>query len=114
MEHKQENKMGLLKLIIVSSIMGSLFSCAPSSQQIKDAIAKDPSIVFVAIEKDPEKKQALMNFVIVGGGPTGVETAGALSELKNHVLIYDYPELDIDKMQIYLIEGSERILSPFF
>jgi NADH dehydrogenase len=65
------------------------------------------------IEKDLEKKQALMNFVIVGGGPTGVETAGALSELKNHVLIYDYPELDIHKMQIYLIEGSPRILSPF-
>ncbi|MBC7653159.1 MAG: NAD(P)/FAD-dependent oxidoreductase [Oligoflexus sp.] len=65
------------------------------------------------VEKDPEKKQALMNFVIVGGGPTGVETAGALSELKNHVLIYDYPELDIQKMNIYLIEGGERILSPF-
>lgn len=65
------------------------------------------------MEKDPQKKEALMTFVAVGGGPTGVETAGALAELKNHVLINDYPELDINKMKIYLIEGDDRILSPF-
>lgn len=65
------------------------------------------------IEKNPEKKEALMTFVVVGGGPTGVETAGALAELKNHVLVNDYPELDIHKMKIYLIEGSERVLEPF-
>lgn len=65
------------------------------------------------IEKNPEKKEALMTFVVVGGGPTGVETAGALAELKNHVLINDYPELDIHKMKIYLIEGSERVLESF-
>ncbi|MBK0382941.1 NAD(P)/FAD-dependent oxidoreductase [Pedobacter sp. SD-b] len=65
------------------------------------------------IEKDPKRKEALMNFVVVGGGPTGVETSGALAELKNHVLINDYPELDIKNMKIYLIEGSDRVLSPF-
>ena len=65
------------------------------------------------MEKDPIKKEALMTFVAVGGGPTGVETAGALAELKNHVLVNDYPELDINKMKIYLIESDERILSPF-
>ena len=65
------------------------------------------------MEKDPQKKEALMTFVAVGGGPTGVETAGALAELKNHVLVNDYPELDINKMKIYLIEGDDRILSPF-
>jgi NADH dehydrogenase len=65
------------------------------------------------IEKDPTKKDALMSFVVVGGGPTGVETAGALAELKNHVLANDYPELNIEKMKIYLIEGSERVLEPF-
>ncbi len=64
-------------------------------------------------EKNPEKKEALMNFVVVGAGPTGVETAGALSELKNHVLPNDYPELDISKMNIYLIEGDTRVLAPF-
>ena len=65
------------------------------------------------MEKDPIKKEALMTFVAVGGGPTGVETAGALAELKNHVLVNDYPELDINKMKIYLIESDDRILSPF-
>ncbi len=64
-------------------------------------------------ETNPDKKAALMNFVVVGAGPTGVETAGALSELKNHVLPNDYPELDISKMNIYLIEGDTRVLAPF-
>lgn len=51
-----------------------------------------------------------MNFVIVGGGPTGVEVAGALAELKHHVLPKDYPELDIEKVKIFLVEGRERVL----
>ncbi|MCO4291440.1 NAD(P)/FAD-dependent oxidoreductase [Solitalea sp. MAHUQ-68] len=56
------------------------------------------------------EQEAYMNFVVVGGGPTGVETAGALAELKNHVLPHDYPELDIRRMQINLIEGGDRLL----
>lgn len=65
------------------------------------------------IEEDPIRRDALLNFVVVGGGPTGVETAGALAELKNHVLPADYPELDIQRMRIFLIENSERVLTPF-
>jgi NADH dehydrogenase len=65
------------------------------------------------IEKDLEKKKALMTFVVVGGGPTGVETAGALAELKIHVLPHDYPELDINNVKIFLIEGGDRVLEPF-
>lgn len=57
------------------------------------------------------EQEALMNFVIVGGGPTGVETAGALAELKMHVLPSDYPDLDLRRMQINLVESSERVLS---
>ena len=64
------------------------------------------------IETDPEKKEALLNFAVVGGGPTGVELSGALSELKKHVLRKDYPELDISKINIYLIEGSPEVLGP--
>ncbi|MDZ4845161.1 MAG: NAD(P)/FAD-dependent oxidoreductase [Chitinophagales bacterium] len=59
---------------------------------------------------DPKEKQKLLNIVIVGGGPTGVEVAGALSELRKHVLPKDYPELDFKLMQIYLIEGTDRLL----
>lgn len=59
---------------------------------------------------DMRERMALMNFVIVGGGPTGVEVAGALGELKLHVLPRDFPELDLRSMEIHLIEGSNRLL----
>ena len=61
---------------------------------------------------DPGIQQSLMNFVIVGGGPTGVELAGALAEMKRHVLPADYPGVDISKMNIYLVEGMDRVLPP--
>lgn len=62
------------------------------------------------IVPDLQLKAELLNFVVVGGGPTGVETAGALAELKRHVLKNDYPELNIDDVNIYLIEGSPELL----
>jgi len=52
-----------------------------------------------------------MNFVIVGGGPTGVELAGALGELKKQVLPEDFPDLDIRKMNIHIIEAAPRVLA---
>jgi NADH dehydrogenase len=52
-----------------------------------------------------------MNFVIVGAGPTGVELAGALAEIKKGILPKDYPDLDIRKMQINLIQGADRVLN---
>ena len=58
-----------------------------------------------------EEQEALMSFVIVGGGATGVELAGALAELKNQILPKDYPDLDIRKMQIHLIEAADRLLA---
>jgi len=63
------------------------------------------------LESDPAVRQALITFVIVGGGPTGVELAGALSELQRHILPKDYPELDLTKMQVYIVEGSAQLLN---
>ncbi|MGI4751324.1 MAG: NAD(P)/FAD-dependent oxidoreductase [Janthinobacterium lividum] len=63
------------------------------------------------LEKDPEKKQALLNFVIVGGGPTGVELSGAIAEFKNHVLHKDYPERKDENMKVYLVEGKTELLA---
>jgi NADH dehydrogenase len=60
----------------------------------------------------PEDLQALMNFVIVGGGPTGVELAGALAEMKKNILPKDYPDKDFRKLTVYLIEGSSNVLKP--
>src|SRR5687767_4884051 len=59
---------------------------------------------------DEKELQKLMNIVVAGGGPTGVELAGALAEMKKYVLPKDYPELDFSKMNIYLLEGTDRTL----
>jgi NADH dehydrogenase len=55
--------------------------------------------------------ERILNFVVVGGGPTGVETAGALAEIKNNVLPSDYRELDAGKMHVHLIEAAPRLLA---
>lgn len=62
------------------------------------------------LTSDLDERNALMNFVVVGAGPTGVETAGALAELKHHILPTDFPELDLRRMQIHLIEAGDRVL----
>ncbi len=59
---------------------------------------------------DQATLERLMNIVIVGGGPTGVELGGAISEIKRFELPKDYPELDVSKMKIYLLEGTSKIL----
>ena len=63
------------------------------------------------IESDPAKKRALMTFVIVGGGPTGVEFAGALIELVHFVLAKDYPELSTHTARVVLIEATDALLA---
>ena len=63
------------------------------------------------LTKNQADKEALINFVLVGGGPTGVELAGALAEMKKAILQKDYPDLDIQKMQINLIQSGDRILN---
>ncbi|MEM9389216.1 MAG: NAD(P)/FAD-dependent oxidoreductase [Bacteroidota bacterium] len=62
------------------------------------------------ITGDLMEKKSRMNIVVVGGGPTGVEVAGALGELKRSILPKDYPELDFSKMSIILLEASPRLL----
>lgn len=57
------------------------------------------------------EKKALLNIVVVGGGPTGVEIAGAIAEMKKFVLPKDYPDLNMDLMQVSLIEGSHALLA---
>lgn len=61
--------------------------------------------------KTDDELQHLMNIVVVGGGPTGVEVAGALSEMKKYVLPKEYPELDFSRMNIYLLEGAGKTLA---
>jgi NADH dehydrogenase len=64
-----------------------------------------------AVVTKPENLQQLLNFVIVGGGPTGVELAGALAEMKKNILPKDYPDKDFSKLTVYLLEGSPNTLN---
>lgn len=68
------------------------------------------SLELASVTTDLAQRKAMMSIALVGGGPTGVETAGALAELKRHVLPKDYPNLDLQDMKIYLIEGLPRLL----
>jgi len=69
---------------------------------------------FEHVEKNPEQvDDGALNFVIVGGGPTGVETAGALVELFDKVLRKDFPELDIDAARVLLVEMNDHLLDPY-
>lgn len=63
------------------------------------------------VTDDPAEQQELLNIVVVGGGPTGTEVSGALSEMKRYVLPSDYPELDFSQMRIHLVEASPKLLN---
>jgi NADH dehydrogenase len=64
-------------------------------------------------EEDPHERARLLNFVIVGGGPTGVEMAGAIAELANRALAADFRAIDPRSARIILVEASPRLLTPF-
>lgn len=63
------------------------------------------------ISESTEEQKQRLNFIIVGGGPTGVELAGALAEIRKNVLPHDYRELKGENMEVHLIEGSNRLLA---
>src|SRR6059036_1842147 len=63
------------------------------------------------LESDADRRRALLTFVVVGGGPTGVEMAGALSELIRLVLVKDYPRLNIKDVRVLLLEATDRLLA---
>ena len=64
-------------------------------------------------EVDPEVRKALLTFVVVGGGPTGVETAGALAELITHVLAKDYPHMDLSEVRVLLLEAIDTVMPAY-
>lgn len=63
-----------------------------------------------AISTDPERRKELLSFLVVGGGPSGVEMAGALGEMKKYILPKEYPELSPDDVRITLVEGTGKLL----
>jgi len=64
-------------------------------------------------EVDPAKRRAMLTFVVVGGGPTGVETAGALAELIRLVMAKDYPHMDLQEVRVLLLEAADRLMGTY-
>ena len=64
-------------------------------------------------EADAEKRRALLTFVVVGGGPTGVETAGALAELIRLVMTKDYPQMDLQEVRVLLLEAADHLMGTY-
>jgi len=90
---------------------------APGLKTVEDAIEMRRRIfmAFEAAEKetDPEKRRAWLTFVIVGGGPTGVELAGAIAEIAYQTVKEDFRNINTSEARILLLEGMDRVLPPF-
>ena len=90
---------------------------APGLKSLEDAleIRRRTLMAFEFADRteDPAARAAAMNFVIIGGGPTGVEMAGAIAEIARETLAKDYRHIDPSKSRVILIEGEKRVLSGF-
>lgn len=93
-EHIKENSMAMKTI--------------PQSLNIRSLVLEN--FESALLTNDISEQKALMNFVVVGAGPTGVELAGALAEMRKHVLPKDYPDLDFRKMEINVIQGADKVL----
>jgi NADH dehydrogenase len=90
---------------------------APGLKTVEDALEMRRRI-FIAFESaeketDPEQRQAWLTFVIVGGGPTGVELAGAIAELAFNTLKNDFHKINTTEAKVILLEGLDRVLPPY-
>jgi NADH dehydrogenase len=96
---------------------GEWEASAPGLKTIEDAteIRRRILLAFEAAERDsdPERRRAWMTFVVVGGGPTGVELAGALGELAHHTLRGNFQAIDPADARILLVEGVDRVLPTY-
>jgi NADH:ubiquinone reductase (H+-translocating) len=90
---------------------------APGLKTVEDALEMRRRIFnafeLAENETDPDRRQALMTFVVVGGGPTGVELAGAIAELAKQTLKQDFRNIDTTQAKVLLIEGLDRVLPPY-
>jgi NADH dehydrogenase len=110
-------------LVIASGAENSYFGhddwsvVAPGLKDLDDAIEirRRVLLAFEAAERetDPALQRRHLTFVVIGGGPTGVELAGAIAELATFVLAKDFRSIDSDATRVILVEGSDRILSSF-
>ena len=110
-------------LIVAAGAGGSYFGhdefsrWAPSMKTINDALELRGRILgafeMAELEQDPEKRREWLTFVVVGGGPTGVEIAGQIAELSRRVLKQDFREIDSTSARVLLFDGGDAVLSSF-
>jgi NADH dehydrogenase len=90
---------------------------APGLKSLEDAIEIRRRILmafeFAEKTQDPEARTAAMNFVIIGGGPTGVEMAGAIAEIARETLAKDFRHIDPSTARVILVEGGKRVLAAY-
>ncbi|HEY7212035.1 MAG TPA: NAD(P)/FAD-dependent oxidoreductase [Bryobacteraceae bacterium] len=116
-------EIGYDSLIVASGSQSSYFghnefaTWAPELKTLEDATAIRHKILvaFEAAERiaDPEERRAWLTFVIVGGGPTGVELAGALGEIANYTLKHDFRSIRPEESRILIVDGGERVLANY-
>lgn len=121
--HLADGELSFDYLVVATGVTHSWFGNeewarhAPGLKTIEDAleIRKRIFLAYEAAERepDPETRREWMTFVVVGGGPTGVELAGALGEISRFALSNDFRRIDPAQAKILLLEGGERILSQF-
>jgi NADH dehydrogenase len=83
----------------------------PEALNLRYSVLQNIEEALLKTSKD--EREALLTFVLVGAGPTGVELSGSLAELRNHVLTKDYPELKKEDMKVYLVDFLPKVLGPF-
>ena len=118
-----DGQLGYDSLIVATGAANHYFGndhwadLAPGLKTVEDAlgIRRRILLAFEAAERegDPDKRQARLNFVVIGGGPTGVELAGAISGLANETLRHDFQDIDPRDAHVILLEGQDRILGAF-
>ena len=88
---------------------------APGLKSLEDAmnVRQRVLLAFEAAERDPDHRAAFLTFVVVGAGPTGVETAGALAEIARQTLAHDFRRIDPRTSRIILVEGGSRVLASY-
>jgi len=110
-------------LIVAAGVTHSYFgndvwqAHAPGLKTLEDALAIRSRVLrafeLAEIEEDPAEQRRLLTFVVVGGGPTGVELAGALAEISRHVLVNDFRSIDPEYARIILVEGGPGVLQSY-
>ncbi len=113
----RQGRLGYDYLIVAAGAVTGFFGMKDVQQQayelkdLDDAVRLRSQILSAfecaATERDPLRRAALLTFVVAGGGPTGVELAGALAELVGHVLVKDYPGLSAQDVRIVLVEAAD-------